>query len=147
MSDRHPISILVVDDDPDDQLLIGDAFEQTELAATLSFVEDGQALLDYLRHQGRFAEQRPPRPGLVLLDLNMPRKDGREALADMKADPELRGIPVVVLTTSVDEEDVERSYDLGVSGFIHKPASYAALLETMRVVGKYWTETVSLPVG
>ena len=145
MTDTRPLSILVVDDDPDDRLLIGDAFKQASLTGALAFVEDGQALLDYLRHQGPFAEGRPPRPGLVMLDLNMPGKDGREALADMKADPALRGIPVVVLTTSRDEEDVVRSYELGVSGFIHKPASYAALLEIVTVVGKYWTEVVALP--
>jgi DNA-binding NarL/FixJ family response regulator len=92
-----------------------------------------------------FDGSRPLRPGLVMLDLNMPGKDGREALADMKAGPALLGIPVVVLTTSRDEEDVVRSYDLGVSGFIHKPASYAALLEMVTVLGKYWTEVVALP--
>lgn len=146
MTDKQPLSILVVDDDPDDRLLIGDAFRQTNLAGALAFVEDGQALLDYLRHQGPFAEGRPPRPGLVMLDLNIPGKDGREALADMKADPALRGIPVVVLTTSTDEEDVMRSYELGVSGFVHKPASYAALLEMVTVIGKYWTEVVALPL-
>ena len=145
MTDRRPISILVVDDDPDDRLLIGDAFKQTDLDGEVSFVEDGQALLDYLRHLGPFAASRPRRPGLVVLDLNMPGKDGREALADMKADPALRRIPVVVLTTSVDEDDVERSYELGVSGFIHKPASFAALLEIINTLGKYWTETVVLP--
>ena len=145
MTDTRPLSILVVDDDPDDRLLIGDAFKQASLTGALAFVEDGQALLDYLRHQGLFAEGRPPRPGLVMLDLNMPGKDGREALADMKADPAVRGIPVVVLTTSRDEKDVVRSYELGVSGFIHKPASYAALLEIVTVVGKYWTEVVALP--
>ena len=145
MTGNQPISILVADDDPDDRLLIDDAFKQANLVGALAFVEDGQALLDYLRHQGPFADPRPPRPALVVLDLNMPGKDGREALADMKADPALRGIPVVVLTTSRDEEDVARSYELGVSGFVHKPASYAALLEIVTVIGKYWTEVVALP--
>ena len=146
MTEGPPMTILVADDDPDDRLLIGDAFERAHLAGALHFVENGQELLDYLHRRGPYADPtRSPRPSLILLDLNMPGKDGREALAEVKADAHLRRIPVVVFTTSSAEEDVRRSYDLGVSGFIHKPASFEALLEIVSALGKYWCEIVELP--
>jgi CheY-like chemotaxis protein len=109
-------------------------------------VEDGEQLLDYLLRRGRWADPaQSPRPGLVLLDLNMPRMDGREALARIKAHPALRRIPVVVLTTSRAQADVLRSYDLGANSFITKPRSFGGLVEAMRVLGRYWTEIVELP--
>ena len=137
------ISILVADDDPDDRLLIADAFSEVSLANELRFVHDGEELLSYLQQRAPFVAA--PRPGVVLLDLNMPRKDGREALAEIKADPDLRNIPVVVLTTSRAEEDVLRAYDLGVAGFVVKPVSYVALVDLVKGLANYWFEIVELP--
>jgi CheY-like chemotaxis protein len=109
-------------------------------------VENGVELLDYLYHKGAYEKDRPaPRPGLILLDLNMPRKDGRLALEEIKADPELRCIPIVVLTTSEADEDILGSYNLGVSGFITKPVSFEGLVEVIRTIGKYWLQVVELP--
>ncbi len=115
MPTGKPITILIAEDDPDDRYLAKEALSESRLANDLYFVEDGEELLEFLRHEGDFAGSRPPRPGIILLDLNMPRKDGREALHEIKADPQLRRIPIVVLTTSKAEEDILRSYDLGVS--------------------------------
>jgi two-component system response regulator len=141
-----PITILLADDDPDDRRLTQDALAESRLANDLRCVEDGQELLDYLRRDGRFGgPDAAPRPGLILLDLNMPRMDGREALEAIKADPGLRSIPIVVLTTSKSEEDVFRSYDLGVNSFITKPVSFQGLVEVVRVLGHYWFEIVELP--
>ena len=142
------ITILMADDDPDDRLMTSDALEEARLANDLRFVEDGEELMDYLRHCGKYSNlQDFPRPGLILLDLNMPKKDGREALAEIRADPDLRQIPVVVLTTSKAEEDIYRTYDLGVNSFITKPVSFEGLVDVMRVLGKYWFEIVKLPSG
>lgn len=140
------ITLLMADDDPDDRLLAAEALRESGLANDLRFVEDGEQLLDYLHRRGPWADPAAsPRPGLVLLDLNMPRMDGREALARMKADPALRRIPVVVLTTSRAEADVLRSYDLGANSFITKPVTFTGLVEAMRVLGRYWIEIVELP--
>lgn len=141
----RPISILIADDDPDDRLLTRDALRESRLANGLHFVEDGEELMEFLQHRGRYDTLDTPPPGIILLDLNMPRKDGREALQEIKADPVLRRIPVVVLTTSKAEEDVARSYDLGVSSFIVKPVTFEALVEVMRTLHKYWFEIVELP--
>ena len=146
MTRSRSITILMADDDADDRALARDALEESRLRNDLRFVENGEQLLDYLRRRGKFAPPADsPRPGLILLDLNMPRMDGREALEAIKADPELRRIPVVVLTTSKAEEDVVRSYDLGASSFITKPVTFGALVETMRALGRYWLEIVDLP--
>jgi CheY-like chemotaxis protein len=140
------ITILLADDDEDDRLLAQQAFEECRLANELRMVADGEELLDYLHHRGAFAAPvSAPRPGLILLDLNMPRKDGREALREIKADPALRQIPVVVFTTSKAEEDVARSYDLGVSSFIAKPVTFDGLVATMKTLGQYWIGVVELP--
>lgn len=142
----QPITILYADDDEDDRLLVKEALEESRLRNEIRFVEDGEQLLDYLHHRGRFASpDAAPRPGLILLDLNMPRVDGREALAAIKHDPELRRIPVVILTTSKAEEDVLRTYDLGASSFVTKPVTFDALVELMRALGQYWLEIVELP--
>ena len=142
----RPITILIADDDADDRMMASEALEESRLANDLRFVEDGEELLDYLYHRGRFAgADDSPRPGLILLDLNMPRKDGREALREIKSDPGLRSIPVVVLTTSKAEEDIYRTYDLGVNSFITKPVSFEGLVAVMREVGRYWIEIVELP--
>jgi CheY-like chemotaxis protein len=144
----RPITILLADDDPDDRMLARDALDESRLANDLHEVVDGEELLEYLRRQGRYADPATaPRPGLILLDLNMPRKDGREALREIKADPELRSIPVVVLTTSQAEEDIYRTYDLGVSSFITKPVSFEGLVAVMKALGRYWFEIVELPRG
>jgi CheY-like chemotaxis protein len=140
------IVILVADDDEDDREMTRDALEHAHLLNETRFVANGQELMDYLRREGRYENSTESvRPGLILLDLNMPKKDGREALAEIKADAKLRSIPVVVLTTSRDEEDVFRSYDLGVNSFITKPVTFAGLVEAMRIWQRYWFELVELP--
>ncbi len=141
-----PITLLLADDDPDDRLLAEQALEKSRVANDLRCVEDGEELLDYLRHRGKYADPKEsPRPGLILLDLNMPRKDGREALREIKGDPKLRDIPVIVLTTSKAEEDIARSYNLGVNSYITKPVKFSALVDVMKAIGKYWFEIVELP--
>lgn len=140
------ITILIADDDEDDRMLAEDALRESRLANHIRFVEDGEALMDYLYRRGEFTED-APRPGLILLDLNMPRKDGREALAEIKRDPSLRTIPVVVLTTSKAEEDILRTYDLGVNSFVTKPVTFDGLVEVMQALGRYWFEIVELPAG
>jgi len=140
------ITILLAEDDADDRLLVKEALAEGRVLNDLRSVEDGEELLDYLRRQGRYADpETSPRPGLVLLDLNMPRKDGREALREIKADPDLKRIPVVVMTTSKAEEDVVRSYDLGANSYITKPVTFERLVELMKVMGRYWVEFVELP--
>jgi CheY-like chemotaxis protein len=140
------ITILLADDDEDDRMMAADALEESRLANDLRFVEDGEELMDYLHRRGKYAEpDAAPRPGLILLDLNMPRKDGREALREIKAQPEFRSIPVIVLTTSQAEEDIYRTYDLGVNSFITKPVNFESLVAVMRALGKYWFEIVELP--
>lgn len=140
------ITILMAEDDPDDRLLAEQALRANRLANDLRFVEDGEELMDYLMRRGKYEDpETSPRPGLILLDLNMPRKDGREALSEIKADRSLRCIPVVVLTTSSAEEDILRSYDLGVNSFISKPVNFEGLVEAMKIFGKYWFEIVQLP--
>ena len=141
-----PITILLADDDADDRMLTRDALAESRLANDLRFVEDGEQLMAYLRREGRFnSPESAPRPGLILLDLNMPRKDGREALREIKGDPTLRSIPIVVLTTSKAEEDIYRTYDLGVNSFITKPVTFDGLVSVMRGLGRYWFEIVELP--
>lgn len=142
-----PITILMADDDEDDRLLAKDALEECRLANDLHFVIDGEELMDYLYHRGKYTQLiKSPRPGLILLDLNMPKKDGREALQEIKADPELRPIPVIVLTTSKAEEDIYRTYDLGANSYIAKPVTFESLVSVMKTLGKYWFEIVELPL-
>ncbi|WP_374601332.1 response regulator [Arenimonas sp.] len=145
---RQPITILMADDDPDDRLMTQEAFTECRLRNPLHFVSDGEELLDYLHRRGPYADEAAyPMPGLILLDLNMPRKDGREVLREIKDDPRLRYIPVVILTTSKAEEDVLRSYRDGVNSFISKPVTFAALLDVVQTLGKYWLQVVDLPAG
>jgi CheY-like chemotaxis protein len=140
------ITIVLADDDPDDRQLTEDAFNENRLVNQLKCVEDGEQLMDYLHRRGEYESLRnEPLPGLILLDLNMPRKDGREALKEIKADPNLRRIPIVVLTTSKAEEDIVRSYDLGVNSYITKPVTFKSLVELVKVLGRYWFEVVELP--
>jgi CheY-like chemotaxis protein len=141
------VTILMADDDDDDCLLAREALAESRLANELYFVKDGEELMDYLYRRGKYVlESDSPRPGLILLDLNMPKKDGREALTLIKSDPNLRQIPVVVLTTSKAEEDIYRSYDLGANSFITKPVTFASLVEVIKTIGKYWFEIVELPL-
>jgi CheY-like chemotaxis protein len=144
---RQPITILMADDDEDDRELARDALRESRLANDLRFVTDGVDLMDYLHREGAYAGGGvdAPRPGIILLDLNMPKKSGREALAEIKADESLRRIPIVVLTTSSDEQDVLATYDLGANSFITKPVTFAGLVEVMKAWGRYWFEIVELP--
>lgn len=141
-----PITILIVEDDPDDRLMTREAFAECRLGNPLQFADDGDQLMDYLHRRGPYAdEQRYPMPGLILLDLNMPRKDGREALREIKADPVLRSIPVVVLSTSSADEDIATSYRDGANSFITKPVSFGSLIEVVQTLGRYWLQIVDLP--
>ncbi len=146
MSKNNNIVILMADDDEDDQLMARDAFETNRLHNVLYFVKDGIELMDYLRRQGNFSDpSTSPRPGLILLDLNMPLMDGREALKEIKSDPELHSIPIVVLTTSSAEEDIIKTYEYGVNSFITKPVTFQGLVEAIKQIGIYWFEIVELP--
>jgi two-component system, response regulator len=136
--------ILLADDDPDDRLLVREAFEENHLLNPLETVQDGEELMDYLHKRGQFAET-AIRPSLILLDLNMPRKSGIEALQEIKADASLRTIPIIVLTTSKAEEDILRTYDLGVNSFVVKPVTFESLVELVKELGKYWFQLVELP--
>ncbi|MGA1130953.1 MAG: response regulator [Prochlorotrichaceae cyanobacterium] len=143
-----PVIILMADDDEDDRLLTRDALEENRILNDLYCVEDGEELMDYLYQRGDYSDPNSaPRPTLILLDLNMPRKDGREALEEIKNDPNLRSIPVVVLTTSQAEEDILKTYDLGVSSFITKPVDFQSMVQIMKTLGDYWFQIVQLPDG
>ena len=138
--------ILMAEDDADDRLLAQDALAEARLEGDLHFVEDGEELLDYLSHRGKYqAPAASPRPGLILLDLNLPKKDGREVLRQIRADPELRRIPVVVLTTSKADTDIAKMYELGANSFISKPIRFDALVNVMKLLGDYWFGIVELP--
>jgi CheY-like chemotaxis protein len=142
-----PITILMADDDPDDRQMTKEAFEECHLANDLRFVEDGAELMDYLLRRGKYTDPASsPFPGLLLLDLNMPRKDGREALMEIKSHPQLKHLRVVVLTTSKSEEDIYKSYDMSASSYITKPVTFTSLVEVIKTMGKYWLEIVELPV-
>jgi CheY-like chemotaxis protein len=144
----HPkaVTILMADDDEDDRLLTKQAFAESRLANDLRFVNNGEELMDYLHRRGQFKDPKTsPRPAIILLDLNMPKKDGHEALREIKADPYLRQIRIIVLTTSNAEEDICRVYDISASSFITKPVTFEALVDVVKTLGKYWLEIVELP--
>ncbi len=147
MSNKHVARLLLADDDPDDRLMTREALDECRVSNTLDTVEDGEELLEYLRGEGRYAENPPELPDIILLDLNMPRLDGREALEQIKADAKLQCIPVIVLTTSQAEADIVASYKLGVNSFITKPVTFDSLVETMQTLGEYWIQIVKLPSG
>ncbi|MFC5411594.1 response regulator [Larkinella bovis] len=136
-------SILIADDDADDRMLIQQAFRECNLKSDLHFVEDGEDLMDFLYQRAGYTSA--TRPSLIILDLNMPRKNGIQALREIKANEQFRQIPVVVLTTSTAEEDILRTYDLGVSSYISKPFDFNTLLDITNTIKKYWIDTVSLP--
>jgi CheY-like chemotaxis protein len=143
---QKSVVILLADDDQEDCYLIGEALNESHIPHQLILVQDGEDLLDYLNRRGKYGgAENWVRPGLILLDLNMPRKDGREALEEIKRDPELRRIPIVVFTNSRAEEDILSCYNLGVSGFISKPANYMGLLNAVQTLSNYWLHVVSLP--
>ncbi len=146
-ANKIPITILVCDDDEDDRMLTQQALEDAHVSNSVRFVEDGEQLLDYLYQRGKYAGENgtAPRPGLILLDLNMPKMDGREALKIIKGDKKLLDIPIVVLSTSRLDQDIIRSYQLGVNSFITKPVTFSGLVEAMNVLGRYWLEIVELP--
>jgi CheY-like chemotaxis protein len=142
----HPITVLMAEDDAEDRMLVKDAWEESMLNNDLRFVEDGEELMEYLSHRGKYSDPaQAPRPGLILLDLNMPRKDGRAALEEIKQDEELKGIPIVILTSSKAEEDIIKSYDIGVNSYITKPVTFDKLVEVLKTLEKYWLEIVELP--
>jgi CheY-like chemotaxis protein len=145
-SSPHRLIVLMADDDEDDQMFAQDAFEESGLPHNLDFVNDGEALIEHLNHC--LESDQPSRtmlPDLILLDLNMPRKDGREALREIKANPKLRHIPVVVLTTSSSDGDIYRSYDIGANSYITKPVTFDSLVDVLNTLGKYWFSVVQLP--
>lgn len=144
--DRKSIVIMMADDDPDDRSMTKEALEENFLLNELRFTEDGAELMDYLKRRGKYSDpESSPRPGVILLDLNMPKKDGRECLKEIKSDEELKSIPVIVLTTSKAEEDILRTYDLGVNSFVTKPVTFVELVEVMKNLGNYWFDIVQLP--
>jgi CheY-like chemotaxis protein len=147
MRDEHkPIVILLAEDDEEDRMLACDALAESGMSDEIFCVTDGEDLMDYLHRRGNYAPPAvAPRPGLLLLDLNMPKKDGREALREIKSDPQLRHTPVVVMTTSKAEEDIYRCYDSGASSYISKPVSFKGLVDVMKGLGEYWFEIVALP--
>lgn len=146
MKVKKLIPILVADDDQDDCQMIKEGFEENRLLNQLSFVHDGDELLNYLYHRGKYEDRtKYPDPGLILLDLNMPKKDGREVLKEIKDNQKLRQIPVVVFTTSQAEEDIYRTYNLGVNSYITKPVEFGAFVQVFRDLGRYWFEIVELP--
>lgn len=141
------LPILMVDDDTDDRMMTERALRKNRVINPIRFLEDGEELLNYLRRQGKYADPvSSPRPCFILLDLNMPRMDGRRALEIIKADPEFKKIPVVVLTTSQAEEDIVRSYETGANSFITKPVSFEGLVNVMDSLKNYWLEIVDLPL-
>ena len=143
---QEPVTILMADDDEEDRMMTREALEEVAPANRLRFVRDGEELMEYLYRRGNFADPaEAPRPSLLLLDLKMPRKNGHEALREIRTDPGFRSMPVVVLTTSKAEEDIQRAYELGVNSFIAKPANFSELVRVMEAVATYWFDTVALP--
>ena len=144
---HHAITILVADDDADDRMLTREAFEESRLLNELRFVEDGEEAMDYLKRRNAYrVPETSPRPGLILLDLNMPKKNGHEVLEEIKIDPELRRIPVIIMTTSDVDYDVAQSYDLGANSYITKPVTFDGLVKVVQNINHYWLEIVTLSI-
>ena len=143
---KNTVTILLAEDDYDDRYLISEALDESGVETRLLIVENGEDLLDYLKGRGNYSDRgKFPLPNMILLDLNMPLMDGREALTEIKKDRDLRRIPIIVLTTSQAEEDVQATYDLGITGFITKPMTFSGLVDVMKSVGNYWFDSVTLP--
>ncbi len=146
MKDKGLLPILMVDDDEDDRMMTEKALQKNRVINPILFLSDGEELMDYIKRKGKFSDPATSiRPCFILLDLNMPRMDGRKALLFLKSDPELKKIPVVVLSTSSAEEDILRSYNLGANSFITKPITFDGLVSTMETLKNYWLEIVELP--
>lgn len=146
MKKSKAFTVLLAEDDPDDRQITKEAFEESKLANDLRFVENGEELLDYLYRRGKYADPADsPRPALILLDLNMPKKDGRQALKEIKADPKLKNLRIVILTTSKEPEDIEEAYGLTAASYITKPVKFKELVDVVKTLGKYWLEIVKLP--
>lgn len=141
--DPQAIEILLVEDNPGDVRLTREALRDAKVRNTLSVASDGVEAMEFLRQEGKFADA--PRPGLILLDLNLPRKDGRQVLAEVKSDPSLRAIPVVVLTTSRAEEDILRSYGLHANAYVTKPVDLDQFLHVVQSIEDFWLTLVTLP--
>ncbi|PMS22014.1 response regulator [Trinickia dabaoshanensis] len=139
------VHILLVEDSPTDVMLTREAMEQYKVLNPLDIVEDGVDAMDYLKGRGKYADREPARPGLIILDLNLPRMSGREVLYELKQDPELRNIPVVVLTTSKSEEDVVKSYCLHANCYITKPVDFSKFIDVVRSISDFWFGVVTLP--
>jgi CheY-like chemotaxis protein len=143
---KRAINILYAEDDLEDQMLVKDALNENRIANNFFFVDDGEMLMDFLNNRGEYEDvDKYPLPGLILLDLNMPKKDGREALQEIKSDPRLRHIPVIALTTSKAEEDIFHTYHLGLNSFIVKPVTFDSLVNIIKTLSQYWFEIVELP--
>src|SRR4051812_5517484 len=142
---RRPVRILLVEDSPSDRALAMHALREARVSNELHAVGDGEAAIAFLRRAGEFASA--PRPDLVILDLNLPKKDGREVLADLKDDPDLRAIPVIVLTTSAADEDVTAMYDLQAAGYVTKPVDFSAFVDAVKGIEEFWLSLVRLPHG
>jgi CheY-like chemotaxis protein len=148
MKTTNMIEILIADDDAEDRMLIMDALKENRLRNNIQCVENGEELMQLLRNEGKFTDKKKfPLPGIILLDLNMPKMDGREALKEIKADKRLSSIPVIVLTTSKAEQDIVKTYNLGVNSYITKPVSFESLVEIMKTLNRYWFEIVELPAS
>ena len=144
--ERRAFTILMAEDDDDDRLLTEEAIKEAGLNSKIDFVKDGEELLDYLSQRGPYKPPNAaPRPSIILLDLNMPKKDGREVLRELKTHPTFKRIPIIVLTTSQDQEDIDLAYDLGANSFLSKPNNFETLVKTLRILGNYWLDTVELP--
>lgn len=146
MKNRTPVNILMADDDADDRMLMKEALDENNLLSQIHFVDNGEELMQYLYKRGKFKSFPTFRPGMILLDLNMPKIDGREALKIIKSDKDLKRIPVVIYTTSKTEDDIIATYDLGVNSFICKPVEYDQLAEIAREISNYWFRIVTLPL-
>jgi len=145
-SQAKPVTILMAEDDDEDYMLTSDALHEARVLNTLYRVKDGEELMEYLLLKGKYSSRADaPLPSLILLDLNMPRKDGREALKEIEAHPDLRKIPVVVLTTSEAKEDISQCYEIGANSYITKPVSFEGLVKALKTLGQYWFEIVELP--
>jgi CheY-like chemotaxis protein len=143
---NKPIIILTAEDDPEDRMMIKSALEEARIIEPIYFVSNGEDLLRFLKRKDQYASlSNLPLPGLIFMDLYMPKKDGREVLREIKADPDFQGIPIIVLSVSRSDEDIEEVYELGVSSFITKPTTFDKLVEMMKVIKSYWIDLVELP--
>lgn len=143
---KNAITILMAEDDPDDRLIIKDAFEEAHVCNTIHYVEDGEELLDYLYSRGKYSWPNSTlQPGIILLDLNLPKISGQDAVREIKSNLNLRRIPIVIISTSKREEDIQLMYDMGVNSYINKPNNFSLLVEIVRSLSKYWFEIVTLP--